>query len=53
MSDEVLRATSVDFLPLKMRAEYEPEDVPKSIVTKAVRAATEVVAIAQGVVAAT
>ena len=40
-------------LPLKTRAEYEPDDVPKSIATKAVRAATEIVAIAQRVVATT
>lgn len=34
-------------LPLKTRAEYEPDDVPKTIATKAVRAATQIVAIAQ------
>ena len=40
-------------LPLKTRAEYEPDDVPKTIATKAVRAATEILAIAQRVVATT
>ncbi len=40
-------------LPLKTRAEYEPDDVPKATATKAVRAATQIVAIAQRVAAAT
>lgn len=38
-------------LTLKTRAEYEPDDVSKTIATKAVRAATEIVAIAQPAVA--
>jgi hypothetical protein len=38
-------------LPLKTRAEYEPDDVPTSIATKAVRAAIALVAIAQRAVA--
>ena len=40
-------------LPLKTRAEYGPDDVPKATATKAVRAATQIVAIAQRVAAAT
>ena len=40
-------------LPLKTRAEYEPDHVPKTIATKAVRAATEIVSIAQRAVATT
>ena len=38
-------------LPLKTRAEYEPDDVPKSIAAKAVRAAAQFVVIARRVAA--
>ena len=38
-------------LPLKTRAEYEPDDVPKSIAAKAVRAAAQIVVIARRVAA--
>jgi hypothetical protein len=40
-------------LPLKTRAEYEPDEVPKSVATKAVRAATQIAAITRRTVAIT
>lgn len=40
-------------LPLKTRAEYEPDDVPKAAATRAVRSAEQVLEIARRVIAST
>ena len=45
--------SSVECCAQVRRAEYEPDDVPKTIATKTVRAATEILAITQCAVATT